>query len=250
VREPQHISISPFLLLEAVRDGRLKNQRDVTNLRHEGWLHAQPYFECSRAFSGFQELGLIAVDENGDIHLTSKVERLLETFGFGPSQMSAYGRESLVVNPVFGRPRPASASPEIFVLMPLKAELRSIYDNNIRRVADSYGLSIARADDFFSASAIIDEIWSAINAAKIVIADCTGKNPNVFYEIGIAHTLEKPVISMSQTLADVPFDVAHRRAIVYENTPRGRKKLEEELNKALETELARANPVEVANDIT
>jgi len=134
--------------------------------------------------------------------------------------------------------------------MPLKAELRSIYDNNIRRVADSYGLSIARADDFFSASAIIDEIWSAINAAKIVIADCTGKNPNVFYEIGIAHTLEKPVISMSQTLADVPFDVAHRRAIVYENTPRGRKKLEEELNKALETELARANPVEVANDIT
>lgn len=249
MREPQYISISPFLLLEAVRDGRLKNQRDVKNLFHGRWLHAQPYFECRRAISGFQELGLITEDENGDFHLTSRVESLLETFAFSPSRMSTYSRESLVVNPVFGRPHPANASPGIFVLMPFKAELRPIYDNNVKRVADSYGLSIARADDFFSASAIIDEVWSAINAAKIVIADYTDRNPNVFYEIGIAHTLGKRVIPISQTLADVPFDVAHRRAIVYKNTPHGRKELEEKLAKALEAELAHANSVEVANDI-
>ncbi len=127
--------------------------------------------------------------------------------------------------------------------------MRWIYDNHIKKVADDLGQSIARADDFFSASAIVEEIWSALNAAKVIIADCTGKNPNVFYELGIAHTLGKPVITISQTIDDVPFDVKHRRAIVYSDTHDGRKVFEQTLAKTLETELSRGDHVAIARQI-
>jgi hypothetical protein len=249
---PSDLYISPFLLLQAIRDGRLKNRRYLSNLFDRGWLHLRPYTRCKHALDGFEELGLITVDENGDMRLTSKVETLLGAFSLSPSQMASYDHDSLVINPVFGRPPQSPDSHEIFVLMPFKVEFRVLYNNHIKTVAGKYGLSIARADDFFSANAIIDDIWSAINGAKIIIADYTGKNLNVFYETGSAHTLGKPVIPITQTLDDVPFDVAYRRAIVYENTSRGRKKLQDELAKTLEHELAylaRASRVEAANDI-
>lgn len=247
--KPERISISPFLLLEAIRDGRLRNHDDVKNLRRGRWLHARYYFECQRAVAGFEKLELLEVDNDGTFRLTDKVELLLETFALSPSQMSVYSRDSLLVNPIFGRPPKQDDDPNIFVLMPLATEMRSVYNDHIKRVAERTGKSIARADDFFSASAIIDDIWSAINGAEVIIADCTGQNPNVFYEIGVAHTLGKPVITISQTLDDVPFDVKHRRAILYETTASGMVHFEEKLAKTLKSELLRAYRTDAANEI-
>ena len=51
--------------------------------------------------------------------------------------------------------------------------------------------------------------------ARVVVADLTGRNPNVFYELGIAHQQVKPVIQLAQRLADVPFDVRHLRTVIY-----------------------------------
>jgi hypothetical protein len=70
-----------------------------------------------------------------------------------------------------------------------------------------------------------------------LIADCTGRNPNVFYEIGIAHTVGRKVILISQHADDMPFDLAHIRRIAYEYTPRGMAAFEETLRKTLESEL-------------
>ena len=61
-----------------------------------------------------------------------------------------------------------------------------------------------RGYDLFGAEVVIDEIWSCIKNADVVIADCTSRNPNVFYEIGIAHTLGTPVILITQDIEDVP----------------------------------------------
>lgn len=77
------------------------------------------------------------------------------------------------------------------------------------------------------------DIWSAIFLADWIIADCTGRNPNVFYEIGIAHTVGKRVILITQDEKDVPFDVRHIRYFNYTFTPRGMKKLEESLTSTL-----------------
>jgi hypothetical protein len=83
----------------------------------------------------------------------------------------------------------------------------------------------------------MSEIWSAICKARLVIADCTGRNPNVFYEIGVAHTMGIPVILLTQRMEDVPFDLRHIRFIKYEFTPRGMQKFEKELSATLRDEL-------------
>ena len=79
----------------------------------------------------------------------------------------------------------------------------------------------------------MQEIWSAIAQATILIADCTNKNPNVFYEIGLVHALGKPVILITKNKEDVPFDLRHRRYIEYTLTPRGMERFEEILTSTI-----------------
>jgi hypothetical protein len=64
----------------------------------------------------------------------------------------------------------------------------------------------------------MDQVWSGINNAKVLVAELTSKNPNVFYELGIAHALQKPVVLISSNEEDVPFDLKHIRVIYYETS--------------------------------
>jgi hypothetical protein len=131
---------------------------------------------------------------------------------------------------------------DAFILMPFDPTLDLVYLKHIRPVMSEMGLRVARADDFFTTGSIMTDIWSAINRAEFVIADCTGRNPNVFYEIGLAHARGKDTILLTQTIDDVPFDLRHLRVIVYDLTPRGRWKLEENLMKTIATLRNRALP--------
>jgi hypothetical protein len=142
--------------------------------------------------------------------------------------------ESIVVSSFFGAPNSPSAAVDIFVLMPFADKLKAIYDNHIRRVAESLELRIGRADDLFTTHSVMQDIWDSIYSAPIIIADCTGRNPNVFYELGIAHTLGKPVILTTQDADDVPFDIRHLRYIPYEYTPPGMQEFEERLSRTLQ----------------
>lgn len=62
----------------------------------------------------------------------------------------------------------------------------------------------------------MDQVWRGIRNATVLIAELTSKNPNVFYELGLAHALEKPVILVSSNQEDVPFDLRHIRVILYD----------------------------------
>ena len=73
--------------------------------------------------------------------------------------------------------------------------------------------------------AIIQDIVNLIDRAKVVVCDCTGRNPNVFYEIGIAHTLGREVVLLTQSEQDVPFDLRHLRYIRYLNNGEGLREL-------------------------
>jgi nucleoside 2-deoxyribosyltransferase len=64
----------------------------------------------------------------------------------------------------------------------------------------------------------MDQIWAGINSAKVLVAELTTRNPNVFYELGLAHALEKPVVLISSNSDDVPFDLKHIRVIYYDVT--------------------------------
>lgn len=140
---------------------------------------------------------------------------------------------------VFGRPSEGSQfQGDIFMIMPFKPEFNSIYTDIIRPMAAEHNLKITRGDEFTSVTGVImTEVWSALNNCKFVIAEITGGNDNVFYELGIAHTLNKPAILITQAQKpdDVPFDIRHLRYIQYENTVSGGVKL----RKALKTAIAR-----------
>jgi hypothetical protein len=122
---------------------------------------------------------------------------------------------------------------DIFVVMPFRQELERIYRNHIVRACGQLSCSVSRADDFFGVEAVMAYIWNAMRAAKLIIADCTDRSANVFYEIGLAHVLGKPVLLLSQHDEDVPFDIRHLRFIKYSDTPTGMKNLEEAIKATL-----------------
>lgn len=139
---------------------------------------------------------------------------------------------SMSISPVFGPPTGLTAVMQVFVAMPFDKALDAVY-THIRSAAQSLYLSCGRSDDIFSANAVLHDVWSALCGASAVVGECTGRNPNVFYELGIAHTLGKPVVLITQDTADVPFDVRHVRFIKYSRTSKGRQQLEESLRETL-----------------
>jgi hypothetical protein len=140
---------------------------------------------------------------------------------------------NLTAEPLFGPPSRLAFRPDLFMLMPFTPQMRPIFDDHVKKVASKLELTAARADDFFSRGVVLQDIWSAIYHARVIVADCTKRNPNVFYEIGIAHTLGKETVLISQSLKDVPFDLRHLRHINYEYTPSGMSEFESRLEATL-----------------
>src|SRR5207237_3714606 len=122
------------------------------------------------------------------------------------------------------------------VVMPFVDELTPVY-NAIRSITQNLGLMSKRGDDVFMNDSIANQAWNAIFNARLCIAECTGRDPNVFYEMGIAHTLGRPCILISQSVTDIPFDVRHRRVITYDATPDGIIKFKDILTKTIRDEL-------------
>jgi hypothetical protein len=128
----------------------------------------------------------------------------------------------------------------IFMLSPFSEPFNAIYDDHIKPTVEKINsFRCLRADNIYDNKPIIEDIWKSINEAKIIIAELTGKNPNVFYEVGIAHTIGKEVILITQNLEDVPFDLRHLRCIIYEYTPRGVQLLENNLENTIRNILVR-----------
>jgi hypothetical protein len=172
---------------------------------------------------------------DGKFAVTKLVEALQSGLGLSLKAASLLNDDfSMVVRPRFGLPSGRAENIDIFVLMPFTDSLKPVYEDHIKGVAKTLGLTVSRADDFFTNKSIVEDIWEAINAAKTIVADCTGRNPNVFYEMGIAHVLGKPIIPITQIPGDIPFDIEHLRYIQYEYTPRGMTKFEQDLAKAVE----------------
>jgi hypothetical protein len=140
--------------------------------------------------------------------------------------------------PIFGEILPPSDEKFAFVLMPFEAELTEIYNQVIKPVVESKELKCKRANDYKTNKGIMKDIWDAICKSQIVIADMTGLNPNVMYELGIAHTVGKQTIMIIQENVSenqkFPFDITHIRRIEYQNKisefPRLKKDLSDTLD--------------------
>jgi len=105
--------------------------------------------------------------------------------------------------------------PFVFVLMPFKPEFNDIYELGIKAACKAAGAYCERVDEQLYQGSMLERIYNQIAKADVLVADTTGKNPNVYYEVGYAHALGKHVMLMTQDANDIPFDLQHHRHIVY-----------------------------------
>jgi len=109
------------------------------------------------------------------------------------------------------------ASDSCFVMMPFAEPIGTYYADVYQPAIERAKLKAVRADaEIFGTGKIIDQIWNGIQSARVLVAELTGRNPNVLYELGLAHALRKPVVLVSSNKDDVPFDVRHVRVIYYD----------------------------------
>lgn len=109
------------------------------------------------------------------------------------------------------------ATDACFVMMPFADPLGGYYDAIYKPAIEKAKLKSVRADaDIYGTGKIVDQIWNGIRGARVLVAELTGRNPNVLYELGLAHALHKPVVLVSSNKDDVPFDVQHVRVIYYD----------------------------------
>lgn len=149
-----------------------------------------------------------------------------------------YGDDGENISTASGKTRSIMFTPSVFdvpdgsvdgslvaVMTPFAPAFEPVYEA-IGRAAASVGFRTLRAKDIWEHSAVIQDIFSLIFKAHIVVCDFTSRNPNVFYEAGVAHTLGKHVVPITQAASDIPFDLQHHRYLSYLNNVEGRSELE------------------------
>jgi hypothetical protein len=134
--------------------------------------------------------------------------------------------------------------PFVFVLMPFEDEFSDIYKFGIKGAAEEVGAYAERIDEQIFTEGILDRIFTQISKSDVVVADMTGRNPNVFYEVGYAHALGKITLLLTQAVEDIPFDLKHRQHIVYAGKIDAlRKELAERLRWAIQASRTNRRPV-------
>lgn len=124
--------------------------------------------------------------------------------------------------------------PKCFVIMPFGGWFDKYYVEIYIPAIEDAGFEAKRADDLYRPGNIVNDIWKYTKEATVLLADLTNKNPNVFYELGLAHAITKPAILITATMEDVPFDLRSLRVIDYDkNSPNWGDILKERITKSL-----------------
>lgn len=125
--------------------------------------------------------------------------------------------------------------PFALVLMPFDSKFDDVYRIGIQETATKMGFRAERLDDQIFREGMMERLYQQIDEADLIIADMSTKSANVFYEVGYADAREKLCILITAQASDIPFDLKHRRHIVYgESLGRLRQKLQEDLAWAAE----------------
>lgn len=187
-----------------------------------------------RRLSQTSDHSSVYINDSKNIYLsvTEDFKKIRNTIGFSISTEMDYLQQQLSVSSIFGK-KDLSLRSKVFVIMPFSEQMNPIYEDHIKGVCDRMHYSCRRADQIELPNVIINDIWNLICNSDIIICDCTGQNPNVFYELGIAHAVGKKVICITQNSEDIPFDIEQIRYIKYEYSPHGMKEFEEKLMRCI-----------------
>ena len=130
-----------------------------------------------------------------------------------------------------------------FVLMPFRSPFDSYYPAIFKPALETAGYVVTRADDLFTPRPVMLDIQKSILEANLILCEMSDRNPNVFYELGLAHAVGRPAILISQEKEDIPFDLRHLRVILYDHAEAG---WESKLREAIKTA---AHAVEDSDEI-
>jgi hypothetical protein len=120
---------------------------------------------------------------------------------------SAYSEPNRVKNLVLNH---------IFIAMPYAREFNNLYYFGIKQTVERLGRKCERVDQEKFTGDVVQRIKERISSSKLVIADLTGNNPNVFYEVGFADGCGKKIILLSQQQESIPFDFKTQRQVIYD----------------------------------
>jgi hypothetical protein len=229
---------SPVALLKYIRDGggagltgQLREEESGSSVSSKFRSPSDSWKVRSRV-SRMVEAGLLR-EEGDNLSITENTRSFMTVLELSLTSLAKLSEWGVVLARPFHGP-PSARDIDVFVVMPFGEDLVPVYQDHIKAVCERLRLKVERADDFRGARAVVRDVWSAVFAAKVIIADCTGRNANVFYEIGLAHAVGTPTILITQEAADIPFDLQGLRHIEYTLAPRGMKAFEDDLSETLE----------------
>jgi len=184
-----------------------------------------------------ERVGYLARDGRGRYSVTEQWDNARVVLGTSLTAMAQLsGERAMVVHPNFDHrahlAKALNLNHDIFVIMPYNPRLKPLMDV-LREVGARYGLVVKRADEL-SGKRLIEDIWEAIVGAKAIVADCTDCNPNVLYEIGIADTVGRPVVLLTQNTEELPSDLQGRRFLPYDLSESGREELATRLGEIID----------------
>jgi CheY-like chemotaxis protein len=171
----------------------------------------------------------------GFVDATLAVQRSASSASSSRFDPELQSQKGMSITPVFGQPLQPEEKIDVFVLMPFNAKMAKVYTHHIKKLGEELGVKIRRADEIFSPRPFMEKVWEGICAAQLILADCTEENPNVFYEIGVAHTIGKKVVLITRSDKDIPSDIKHFDYIHYIYGPKGVETLIEKLRTFLKS---------------
>lgn len=187
------------------------------------------------SYSGFSQDAFLVSKETGinllrfeDLKETVSIKKIPQKEKFKKST------ELIIEGKEFQIKERKQKSPKIFVLMPFSPDLDDIYHLGIHETAKILNCPCERVDEIEFVGSILDKIYNSIVNSKIIIAEVSSTNPNVYYELGYAHALNKPVILITKDISSTPFDLHNYNHIVYNNIVDLREKLKSRLEVLLD----------------
>ena len=128
----------------------------------------------------------------------------------------------------------STSSARCFVIMPFRAPFDEYFSEIFRPAIERAGLAAVQAGEIFSPGMFMRQIVDGIQSSSVILAELTGRNANVFYELGLAHAYRKPAIMVTQDQEDVPADLQGLRWIGYRTiSPRWAEELSRKITESV-----------------
>jgi hypothetical protein len=167
------------------------------------------------SFSGFTQDASLVAAQSGVELVTLEDLRQRHPSPLQPTARQTEPPPERALPEVDSPPNISSRARRVFVVMPFAPELEDVYHLGIRESVQEVGGACERADEIQYTGGILEKIYDSIRSADAVIAEISTPNPNVYYEVGFAHALGKPVVLLTKSIDSTPFDLRGYRHIVY-----------------------------------